>query len=460
MTAAARAAYFARFDRLLAAYIPPQKEWTPVEEAVYGPSDPFRVPYDEALRMQLGALRHSLRRHYADNRVYRRFCRERGFSPEQVRAPEDLDRVPLLPHTFFKDYPEGRDFALWLGNIVSGELPRVVIRRSRPSLDDVVADFNAAGMEVMFSSGTSGRHTFIPRDRRTFLAAQYAMAKAVVAMAYPLWDRDWHASLLMPQPRKTRLFAGRACAVFFDVLGSVRPALDRGVTTGLIALAMSGRGGIRGRLLRFAARRRWRQMLAGIVGWLEERDRRGDKVLFFGAPFILLQVLDLLRQAGRRFAFAERGWVGTAGGWKNFEGERVSLADFRARVEEGLGIPGRNCLDMYAMVESNACLLQCPEGHCLHVPHQYFRPLVLGADDRPLPAGRWGRFAFLDAAAASYPGFIATGDRVRLLERCPACDRPGPVLDPEVNRFAEAGLRGCAEELRRLAAADPASKQG
>jgi len=448
-----RASYFARFDRLLAGYIPSPGEWTPVDEAVYGPADPFRVPSDEALRLQWCALSHSLRRHYAENRIYHNFCRERGFSPEQVRSAEDLDQVPLLPHTFFKDYPEGRDFALWLGNIVSGELPQVVIRRSRPGLDDVVADYNAAGMEVMFSSGTSGRHTFIPRDRRTFLAAQYAMAKAVVAMSYPDWDRDWHACLLMPHPRKTRLFAGRACSVFYDVLGAVRPALDRGVTVKRIGLAMAGGGGLRGRLVRRLARSSWRHMIAGIVAWLEKRERAGDKVLFFGAPFILLQVLDRLRQAGRCFAFGERGWVGTAGGWKTFEGERISLEDFRTRVEEGLGIPARRCLDMYAMVESNACLLHCPEGHYLHAPHAYFRPLVLGADDRPLPPRQWGRFAFLDAAAASYPGFIASGDRVRLLERCPACDRPGPVLDPEVNRFTEAGMRGCAEELRRLAAA-------
>lgn len=446
--------YIAKFDRLAASYIPAIATWTPVDEALYGPPDPFRVPYAQALEMQFRAVRFSLERHYRLNKIYHKFCHERGFAPEQVKSVEDLERIPLLPDTFFKDYPAGREFPLWLGNIISGELPKVVIRRKNAGCDDVIRAFNEAGMAVMFSSGTSGRHTFIPRDRRTFLGAEYMMAKSVVAMTYPHWDRNWHEYLLMPDPRRTSLFAGRACAVFFDVIGDVRVAVDREVTTELIRLAMAGQGGVKGRIVRYAARRRWEKMLADIMDWLEHHEQGGDKVMFFGAPFILLQVLERLQQKGRRFAFGERGWVGTAGGWKAFEGARIPLADFRARVEQVLGIPQQHCLDMYAMVESNACMLQCPEGHYLHVPHQFFRPLVLGSDGRPLPCGKWGRFAFLDAAALSYPGFIMTGDRVRLLERCPTCDRPGPVLDPEVNRFSDAGVRGCSEELRRLIAAD------
>ncbi len=96
----------------------------------------------------------------------------------------------------------------------------------------------------------------------------------------------------------------------------------------------------------------------------------------------------------------------------------------------------------------------CPEGHYFHVPYTWFKPLVL---DRSLvPAGydEWGRFAFLDSLAYSYPGFIITGDEVRMLEHCPVCDRPGPVLEPEVRRVASVEMRGCSEELRRVLAQD------
>ncbi len=445
----AYAAYIAKFDRLAAGYIPPAGAWTPVDEALYGPPDPFRVPYARALEMQLRAVRFALERHYAGNKIYRKFCRERGFTPEQVKTTADLDAIPLLPDSFFKDYPDGRDFALWLGNIVTGELPKVVIRRSHPGYDDVIDAFNESGMAVMFSSGTSGRHTFIPRDRRTFLAAEYAMAKAVVAMAYPLWERGCHEYLLMPHPRKTNLFAGRACAIFFDVVADVRVAIDRKVTTGLIRLTMAGQGGVKGRVVRYFSRRQW-----------GAHDRRDRPVA--GTP-----------RKRRRQALLLRGALHPAAGAGAAEKSEPALRLRRARLGrdrrrlEGvrgnahpagrLPPPGRGgaghpqpALPRHVRHGREQRLhAAMPEGHYLHAPHSFFRPLVLGPDQRPLPYGQWGRFAFLDAAALSYPGFILSGDRARMLARCPACDRPGPVLDPEISRVGR--RRGA--RLRRGAAA-------
>ena len=48
------------------------------------------------------------------------------------------------------------------------------------------------------------------------------------------------------------------------------------------------------------------------------------------------------------------------------------------------------------------------------------------------------------------PGAIITGDMVKLYEKCPVCDRVGPVLAPEVRRASGEEVRGCAEEMRRL----------
>jgi len=99
-------------------------------------------------------------------------------------------------------------------------------------------------------------------------------------------------------------------------------------------------------------------------------------------------------------------------------------------------------------------MVHCPEGHYLHAPYSYFKPLVLDKEFHPVGYGEWGRFAFLDAAAFSYPGFIITGDKVKLLERCPVCDRSGPVLEPEVKRAQGEEIRGCAEEMRKMLSSD------
>ena len=37
-------------------------------------------------------------------------------------------------------------------------------------------------------------------------------------------------------------------------------------------------------------------------------------------------------------------------------------------------------------------------------------------------------------------------------KRISVCDRPGPVLEPEVRRVASEEVRGCTEELRRILA--------
>ena len=97
-------------------------------------------------------------------------------------------------------------------------------------------------------------------------------------------------------------------------------------------------------------------------------------------------------------------------------------------------------------------MVQCPEGHYLHVPYTFYKPFALNEDLAPAQEGEPGRFAFLDALAGGYPGFIITGDQVRMLEHCPVCDRPGPALDPEVRRVKGEEVRGCAEELRRALA--------
>ena len=41
-----------------------------------------------------------------------------------------------------------------------------------------------------------------------------------------------------------------------------------------------------------------------------------------------------------------------------------------------------------------------------------------------------------------------------MLERCPVCDRPGPVLEPEVTRVIGKEMRGCAEEVRKMMSVD------
>ncbi|OYT62547.1 hypothetical protein B6U81_00675 [Thermoplasmatales archaeon ex4484_30] len=443
--------YITSFNKFAQKYIPP-KPWKANDEALYKPTDIYNIPKKEADEMRFKAIKYAFTYHYEHSPFYKNFCKENDVTPSDIKNLDDFKKIPLIPDNFFKDYPNGKEFASWIANIFTGELPNVVINKKNPSFDEVINSFNDAGLVISYSSGTSGRHTFIPRDKKTFYASEYAIAKTVITMVYPFWEYDASGYVLMPNPLKTNIYAGKVCSVFFDVIKDVEVAIDREVTTDLIQSAM--KGGIKGSVIKYAMRRENKKMIRRIINWLRRMAKEGRKIAFVGAPYILHFVMDELERNGETFNFGENGAVVTGGGWKIYEDKRMPVEEFRKRVEELLGIPPEQCLDLYGMVEGNGWMVHCPEGHYLHVPHSYFEPLVLNEEYEIMGYNEWGRFAFLDSLAMSYPGFIISGDRVRLLEHCPVCERPGPVLEPEVKRERGEEMRGCAEEVRRMLSMD------
>jgi hypothetical protein len=435
-------------------YAPKKTEQPDLYDSLYKPKDIYRIPIEQAEHMQLKTIKTAFKHHYDNNPFYHNFCIEHSITPDNIKTTDDLSKIPLIPDKFFKDYPDGKEYATWLANIYTGELPKIIIRQKKPTYDEVIDAFYKAGIYVTYSSGTGGKHTFIPRDKTTFFNAEYAAAKSIVSMIYPLWRYDSYGYLLMPNPKINFIFAGKALEIYFDAVKNVDVAIDRKVNTQLIEMTMGGKRGIKSSIVRYMAYKKSKNMVDNIISWLEERDRARDTITLCGAPYILYAVMEKLKHQGRSFNFGERGGVATGGGWKIHEHKRMPVSEFRKEVEEVLGIPGKFCLDVYGMVEGSGWMVHCPEGHYLHTPYSFYKPLVLDDEFKPADYGEWGQFAFLDGAARSYPGFIVTGDKVRLLKRCPVCDRPGPVLEPEVKRVKGADVRGCAEEVRRMLSSD------
>jgi phenylacetate-coenzyme A ligase PaaK-like adenylate-forming protein len=446
--------YIKKFDNLVQKYIPPKKDWTPPDDAIYGKKNLYCIPLKEAKELQFKAIKYQFKNQFENNKMYHGFCKEMNKSPSDIKKYEDLEKIPLVPSEFYKDYPSGKDFALWLANIFTGEIPQVKISGKNPSFDDVINSFNSTGLAVAYSSGTSGRHTFIPRDRRTFNVSEYAIAKLAITMAYPSWHHNSYGYLLMPNPFKTNVYAGKVCTIYFDVIKNVTSAIDREINTDLIKMSMVGGSGLKAKIIKSTLARMNKKIINKIIKWLEKNDKEKNRIVFAGAPFFLYAVTNKLKEQGKTFDFSDRSTILTGGGWKIHEAKRMPVDDFRKQMEEVLGVKPKHCLDGYGMVEGNGWMIHCPEGHYLHIPNSYFHPLVLDDEFKPVGYGEYGRFAFLDASTFSYPGFIISGDRVRMLEHCPVCDRPGPVLEPEVTRASGKEMRGCAEELRRMISAD------
>jgi len=443
-------AYMNRLDTQLAQYMPQPN--TPLYDAIVKPRDLFRVPLKEAEPIQFSCIKQAFVHNYNNSQFYQKFCKERNISPDNIKTNDDLAKIPLIPDRFFKDYPVGKDFALWLANIYTGELPNISIPQKNPSYDDVLRAYYKAGITVSYSSGTSGRYTFIPRNRQTFLNAEYTLAKTLVGMAYPLWKYDSYGYLMMPHPKKNFIFAGRALEVYFDAVKDVQVAIDREVTTELVQITMGRRKGLKSDLIRYLSYRQNKKTIDRIITWLERHEKTDDVITLLGAPYILYAVMERLKEEGRTFDFSGRSGVATGGGWKGLT--TITPNDFRTEVQKNLGID--LVLDVYSMVEGNGWMIHCPEGHYLHVPYTYYKALVLDKEFKPVGYNEWGRFAFLDGVATSHPSFIITGDQVKLHDHCPVCDRPGPVLEPEVKRAQGEDLRGCAEEVRRMLSSDMA----
>jgi len=272
-------------------------------------------------------------------------------------------------------------------------------------------------------------------------------------MLYPFWDYNM-VMYKQTDPSGTNLWVGKAGAVFTELVKEVRVGTKIKITPKMVRLSMGGARsfmeGIEGRIIRSIAKKHRAKMVEDFINLLEEMDKKDVKLALIVQPSFMNMIMKVLEQRSLKFNFSENGAMLTGGGWKISENERIPHKGYREKVKEFLSIPEDRVLDLYGMVECNTGMAQCPEGHYLHIPYVQMYPMVLDENLEPKGYGETGRFAFLEATASSYPSFIITGDEVKLLEHCPVCDRPGPVLEPEVKRARGEEIRGCAEEMRRL----------
>jgi len=394
--------------------------------------------------MQFKAIKYTFARHYTLNSFYHRYCEEKGVTPDDLKTNGDLEQIPLIPDSVFKQHPSGKDFAYWIAGIFTGDLPQVVIKGANPTFDDVINAFNAAGMAVTYSSGTSGLSTVIPRDMKTMRYLQYSWTKKWL----DFWDAaPDHSLTFIPKSTHTNLTASKIQEVFLDLFKDPHHALDFEISADLAVRASVGDTPTAAEQL--SAEEQLRKMFIIGTKWLERYEKTTDTIWLLSFPALFSAFLDALEGQGKRFDFGERGVLQTGGGWKSRDGKGISHEDFRKRVKEVLGFPDTHCHDSYGMSEMTSVSITCPEGHYYHLD-PWLKPIVLDKSLTSVGYGEWGRFAFLDPLAYSYPGFIMSGDQVRLLEHCPVCDRPGPVLDQTISRMGSEEMRGCATLLANI----------
>jgi phenylacetate-coenzyme A ligase PaaK-like adenylate-forming protein len=446
----------------LAKFIPPKEEWTPVDEALYGVEDIYNVPDDKAKKLREDAIRYSFKHHYENNRFYHNYCKNAGVGPDDIKTEEDFGKIPLVPDTFFKSYPDieedrGKGFLQWLENIYTGELPKIELKKKKPSYDDVIEELAKKNICMTYSTGTSGKFSFTPRDWVTYSRTELAGAFMIkffcqytdMSTMAPFPPKDCGIAVTVPNPLKLNLFMGKIFEGIIKDLYSdskITYLVDRTITIELFKVMLGRTKGIKSSMIRGMMSFSQKKLMSGLIKQLEKWEEEKKKVMVVGTPIIIDQLMSRMEKEGVRFHF-EDGLSGYGGGWKTLTGEIVSPKEFREKIKEYFGIPEENCRDIYGMSEGIMLNTDC-EFHYKHIPY-FSQPYILDEEMNPLPYGEYGTFAFLDPLANSYPGFIITGDKVKLLEHCPECDRPGPVLAPEISRMEGTEPKGCAEVMEK-----------
>ncbi len=432
---------------------PTEKHWTPVDKALYGPEDIYRVEKEKAEALRWEAIKYSFRFHYEHSDFYRRYCQTDGITPESIRTPEDLTRIPLITDSFFKDYPTGKNFLSWLQKISSVKLPDLRLK-GNPNFQDIMEALEAKDVTVTFTSGTRGRLSFFPRNKTTWSRQQYAVVCAMKDIVDNIYDPDMMLMMCVPQPGNTFNFLAKVTTAAKDVFvpaSNMVYLITTKVTPDTLRIARGQTHGLKEKVILKVSKYAQSRMINSFISQMEKNAAKKKKIAVFGPPSIVETVMRIIERDNRRFKLTEDSYVATGGGWKLPTGAPMLDKQFRARINSFWGVPDKHCRDIYGMSECSSMLVDC-EGHYKHIPHSVLYPMVLGEDLKPLGYGQYGRFAFLDPIPESYPGFIVTGDRVKMLESCPVCDRSGPVIESDVSRMQGAEGRGCSTVMAQMMA--------
>jgi hypothetical protein len=385
-------------------------------------------------------------RHYrASIPAYRRLC-------DEADAGDDAPLTVLaerctVSDDLFKSYDPAwlgaRDFAAlsgWLQDLCAEPVPADAAAAG--DVDDWLDRLERGGLHVLYSSGTSGKLSFVPRGPNSWDAYRangpsYLMHQ-VVRLGIDLSAMDGAVLGF----RGGRMGIQRAGVELARFLADVHYLHDREIRAEALRAMLTARstaaaGAARARL-GTGQDEAYRQLL----GTLRRVTERGRAVWLFGAPHQLKTLCTLMQTVGAG-PLCPGSVVTLGGGWKSFEDQRVDRAVLCELIHAALGVAPARVLEAYAMVELNTPLMRCAGGR-YHVP-PILEPWLFDEALLPLPAGSdiTGIFGFMDPTATSFPAFLVTGDEVRLArEPCP-CGLVGPAIVGEVRRASGHEARGC-----------------
>ena len=444
----------------------------------------YSIPPAQRDKLLLDAIREQHRWHYDRNQAYRRTVSVRGIGREAGR--EEIPGFLRASALTFKSYTEQLGtpfpqdeplrFLSWLRDHLSIELPEDRFSRLRPrypTLESLFRDvehcFSDLGLEVVTSSGTSGKASIMIRDASSVRRATEAYFTAIDHY----WGFSPRHNLVFVMPFETRVAMARIARMGTRELG-----LDDRESIQYTMPFRAGPDTIRiqsGRLFRTGLTGFWEsRILNPLMNWasvtlaekkyvrctlkaLRKAARKGGPVLLLGGLVQLDAVaLNLGKQGGIKLPEGSR--VATGGGMKQ-EYQRTP-EQIRENLKGAIRSPDGSSVpvgDIYGMAEAHWAAFQCRNGN-YHLPPWLYTAVLDDDEKRISGCDGTGLLAFWDpfAGGAVYPPFFQTADRVRLINGngsfqpdriCPCGDDTPYIMAGSIMRVDLLEEAGCGATL-------------
>ena len=438
-------------NRLTELFGIPQSQWKNVDQMIFGVDNYFNTSKN-GNKLREKAIIEVFNYHYNNNLFYNQFCKHRKISPSDIKSEKDFTKIPMVPDAFFKDYPseKPKDVYNWLYQVSSVDIGEYNFSGKNLTQFLGWAENRLKGL-ILHSSGTSGKFSIVFRDEKSMKRIIYTLLRLIL---FHVTDLDDNAHFVYPGSTKTFLAGGHAIGKASELFDDEHKhfSSDRVLSLEIIKLMSTGQAeGLKQKLELKLIQKALSKGQYKIINLLQELEKKNEQVAMVTFPILIWEIMNVMEKEGITMDLGKtNSFVVSGGGWKIHAHKKVSEYEFAKRIEKCFGIPKENYRDLYGMSEMNGGAFSCEERY-KHL-NEWIYPMVLDDDMEPVGFGESGRFAFLDPAGYGYPGFIMTGDRVTLLEKCPKCGKSGVVIKSEVTRMKGAEGRGCGKLMRNLIA--------
>ncbi len=446
-----------------------------------------RLTFDLAraadLRRQAFEINHS---YYFENvPAYRRLADEEGVGPQA--SLEQIKKHMLMSDGIFKSYDQSwldandfRKMNAWLSEIYHQRVTVDVDKAQ--SIDAWIDRLDEAGIRLVYSSGTSGTLSFVPRDTTTqdlfrVASTNYLIPQLMHRKVGTPWQHFlvWLASQTLSADTfgSMRRMAGLSDydAFFLDFNSGKtgNQAFEQDLAPSFRKHYCLYDTNLSPSITRLIARharteaeaeqvRQFQELVVGhktenylrLIGQIRRSVAEGQKVFIFGTTLQYKELCELMAERHETLPLRKASLLLFGGGWKLFTGKPITREQLMAMMSESFQLPAEMIMEGYSMSEMNAFTLRCEYGR-FHIP-PVIEPLILD-EALNLMEGNdlHGSFAFLDPLALAYPGFIISGDEVHFVDGDCQCGLTGPAVT-QIGRARAREVKGCGGIMASVAA--------